>query len=76
MHPTNDYDLLIKLRPEVLVRTHQSILAADSLSESDPKRKYANIPSSREEEDMELRVDYDPVSEFYRDLKVLAFLIH
>ena len=77
MHPTDDYDVLIKLRPEALVRMHQSIITSDSSLDSDSRRKYANIPSSAEEEDKDLRVDYDPASDFFRDLKVrsLALLL-
>ena len=69
VHPTDDYDVLIRLRPEALCRAHQSVLGAASGGETGLGRKYANIPRPGEE-DSELRVDYDPASEFFRDLKV------
>lgn len=70
LHPIDNYDVLIRLRPEALCRMHQSLLALEFADGTESRRKYANIPSSSEQDDVELRVDFDPALQFYVDLKV------
>ncbi|KAL5504875.1 UTP22 [Sanghuangporus vaninii] len=63
LHPTSDYDILIRLKSEVLCRAHQSLDPGDV-----PKRRYANIPVVASEDDELLRVGFDPALMFFNDL--------
>ncbi|THH05718.1 hypothetical protein EW145_g4591 [Phellinidium pouzarii] len=68
IHPSNDYDILIRLKPDTLCRAHQSIITPDIARRSD--KKYANIPSLSSHNDQPMRVSFDPVLMYYNDLKV------
>ncbi|KAI5119545.1 hypothetical protein M0805_008531 [Coniferiporia weirii] len=67
LHPSSDYDVLIRLRSDILCRTHQSVMASDAGVGSGVK--YANIPSSLPENDQPLRVNFDYARMYYNDLK-------
>ena len=69
MHPTDDYDVLIKLRCDALRRQHQSITANEDDDAS--KGKYVNLATGVD--DGGPLVDYDPALIFFRDLQVSRY---
>ena len=64
IHPTEDYDFIIKLDRTVVPRYFQNVVVdAGALSR---RGKYANLASSRDS----VRPGFDPVQLFFQDLQV------
>lgn len=69
-HPTTDYDFIIYLKPSVVTRYTQNLFANPSVWGSGTK--YANIrsESSASVYGDAIRLDFDPVNLFIRELQV------
>jgi U3 small nucleolar RNA-associated protein 22 len=69
-HPTTDYDFIIYLKPSVVTRYTQNLFANPAVWGSGTK--YANIrsESSASVYGDAIRLDFDPVDLFIRELQV------
>ena len=66
MHPTDDYDFIIKLDRSVVPRYFQNVTADPKLLAR--RGKYANLASSSSQDPV--RPGFDPVQLFFQDLQV------
>ena len=64
MHPTDDYDFIIKLDRSLIPRYFQNVDAEPNLLKR--KGKYANLTSSQDP----VRPGFDPVQLLFQDLQV------
>lgn len=71
LHPTEDYDFVIRLDPGVLPRYYQNIAVdTDKLSR---RGKYSNLAS--EEAGALVRPGFDPARLFFEDIQVCPFRV-
>jgi len=66
VHPTQDYDFVVKLNPSVLPRYVHNIAAGEAFEN---KGKFVNANAKKEDQDLVLP-DFDPALSLFEDLQV------